>query len=377
MTNAELKQQHTDRVLKAVRYEPSDRTPLSVLGGVLLGKYADPSFLPGDMQVRPEWAMDRIIEGAIKIDADDIFPFQYPVSVIIGTGSRLKVPGKQLPMESYWQVEEVNFMKPEHYDYIIEHGFEDYNKKFIEPGYDPDYFEEVDRFFVLNDMFNKKLEQTSVPPPMGHTCMAEMPFSAGIISMGRGFSNMLVDMRRFPEKVVQVSKIIIEEFARPMLLEQMKANPPMVTAYFGRCDQDAMSFEKFEKYFWPFFEELEDFIASINQDVIYYFHIDGNYTKHAELLKKLRPKHTVLFFDGLADAEKMADTLTKHEICFGGDLHPALLTLGTPDDVYQYCMKLKRLYGPGLILGAGCCFPPDTKIENFEAMKAAAIDSVR
>jgi uroporphyrinogen-III decarboxylase len=157
----------------------------------------------------------------------------------------------------------------------------------------------------------------------------------------------------------------------------MKANPLMVTVFIARCDQDAMSFGAFEKYFWPFYEEFEELITSINKDVIYHFHIDGNYTKHAELFKKLRPKHTALFFDGLSDAEKMADTLTKHEICFWGDVHPALLTLGTPDDVYNYCMKLKRLYGPGLILGAGCCFPPDTKIENLEAMKSAAIDSVR
>jgi hypothetical protein len=40
--------------------------------------------------MRPEWAMDRIIEGAIKIDADEIRPFEYPISIIIGTGSRIK-----------------------------------------------------------------------------------------------------------------------------------------------------------------------------------------------------------------------------------------------------------------------------------------------
>jgi uroporphyrinogen decarboxylase len=375
MTNAKLKQQHIDRILNAVRSEPSDRTALSVHGAVLLGRYADPSFLPGDIQMRPEWAMDRVIEGAIKIDADDIRPFEYPVSIIIGTGSRVKVPGKQLPMESYWQIDEVNFMKSEHYDYILEHGYEDYDKKFIEPGYDPDYFEELDKFFILNDLFFQKLESTSVPAPMTHTCMAEMPFT-GPISMGRGFANMLMDMKRYPEKVVKTSEII-QEYFRPMLLDQMKANPTMVTTFLCRCDQDAMRFETFEKYFWPFYEKLEELITSINQDVIYHFHIDGNYTKHAELFKRLRGKHTVLMFDGMADAEKMADTLTKHEICFYGDLHPSLLTLGTPDEVYKYCMKLKRLYGPGLILGAGCCSPPNTKIENLEAMRAAASDSVR
>jgi uroporphyrinogen decarboxylase len=376
MTNAELKQQHIDRIRKAVRYEPSDRTALAVQGGVLLGKYADPSFTPGDIMVRPEWAMDRMIEGAIKIDADEIRPFEYPYATIMGGGARIKVPGKDLPMESYWQIDEVNFMKAEHYDYIIEHGYADYEKKFIDPCYDPDYPEEVEKFFRLAGVFEEKLEQTSLPPPMMHTCMLEMGFTAGPICMGRGFANFLMDMRRFPEKVVKVSRMI-RDYSLPFFLEQMKGNPMMVTVFMGRTDQDALKFETFEKYFWPFFEETEELITSINKDVFYHFHIDGNYTKHVELFKRLRPKHTVLFFDGLSDAEKMADELTKHEICFCGDLHPALLTLGTPDDVYQYCMKLKRLYGPGLILNAGCCFPPDTKIENLEAMRSAANDSVR
>jgi uroporphyrinogen decarboxylase len=278
-------------------------------------------------------------------------------------------------MDSYWQVDEVNFMKTEHYEYILEHGFADYEKKFIDPGYDPDYYEELDKFFKLSDIYTQKLEPTSVPAPIAHVCMAEMPFT-GIISMGRGFANMLMDMRRFPDKIVKVSEVIEEHF-RPMLLEQMQGSPIMVTTFMDRCDQDALRFEAFEKYFWPFYERLEELIKSLNIDVIYFFHIDGNYTKHAELLARLRPKHTVLMFDGMSDAEKMADTLTKHEICYFGDLHPSLLTLGTPDEVYKYCMKLKRLYGPGLVLAAGCCFPPNTKIENLEAVRAAANDSIR
>jgi uroporphyrinogen-III decarboxylase len=201
-------------------------------------------------------------------------------------------------------------------------------------------------------------------------------FTTGAIAMGRGFSNFLMDLRRRPEKVVKATEIMWQ-YARPFMLEQLKANPVRITTFLCRCDQDALGMAAFEKYIWPFYEMLDELISSINKDIIHHIHIDGNYTKHAELFKRLRPKHTVLMFDGMADAETMADTLTKHEICFYGDLHPALLALGTPDDVYNYCMKLKRLYGQGLILGAGCCFPPNTKIENLEAMRSAANDSVR
>lgn len=50
-----------------------------------------------------------------------------------------------------------------------------------------------------------------------------------------------------------------------------------------------------------------------------------------------------------------------------------MLTLGTPDEVYNYSTKLIKDLGPtGYILGQGCDIPPNSKVENVKAMIAAA-----
>jgi uroporphyrinogen-III decarboxylase len=53
---------------------------------------------------------------------------------------------------------------------------------------------------------------------------------------------------------------------------------------------------------------------------------------------------------------------------------PALLTLGTVDEVKAYCKRLLAEVGPdGFIMAMGCAIPPDAKFENVQAM----VDSVQ
>ena len=46
-----------------------------------------------------------------------------------------------------------------------------------------------------------------------------------------------------------------------------------------------------------------------------------------------------------------------------------------PDNVFAYCTRLIRKLGPqGFILQSGCDIPANAKLENVQAMVAAAID---
>ncbi|MBP1627214.1 MAG: methyltransferase, MtaA/CmuA family [Holophagaceae bacterium] len=57
-----------------------------------------------------------------------------------------------------------------------------------------------------------------------------------------------------------------------------------------------------------------------------------------------------------------------------GDVPPAMLTLGTPEDVHKYSTNLNKELGPeGFILAAGCLVPVNAKPENVKAMIAAAV----
>jgi len=56
--------------------------------------------------------------------------------------------------------------------------------------------------------------------------------------------------------------------------------------------------------------------------------------------------------------------------CLMGDVSPALLSLGTPEQVRAYCTKLIDTAGKGggLILSPGCCAPAHATLENVKAM---------
>jgi uroporphyrinogen-III decarboxylase len=55
-------------------------------------------------------------------------------------------------------------------------------------------------------------------------------------------------------------------------------------------------------------------------------------------------------------------------MCISGDVSAALLSLGTPEDVEEYCRRLidKVGRGGGFILTTGCECPVDAKFENVK-----------
>ena len=81
----------------------------------------------------------------------------------------------------------------------------------------------------------------------------------------------------------------------------------------------------------------------------------------------------MLATDGATDLFRAKKILGGH-MCLMGDVPPAMLTLGTVDDVKAYCDRLLTEVGPdGFIMAMGCALPPNAKFENVKAM----IDSVQ
>ena len=59
-------------------------------------------------------------------------------------------------------------------------------------------------------------------------------------------------------------------------------------------------------------------------------------------------------------------------MCIMGDVPPALLALGTPEEVSAYCKRLIDEIGPeGFILSSGCDTPIDAQYDNVKAMVEA------
>ena len=94
-----------------------------------------------------------------------------------------------------------------------------------------------------------------------------------------------------------------------------------------------------------------------------------------ERFRELPRGRCILALDGENDIFKAREVLGDH-MCIMGDVPASMLFLGTPDKVYAYCTRLIRELGPeGFILQSGCDIPANAKLENVQAMVAAATGS--
>lgn len=363
---------YKERFLKAVHYEMPDRTPFAG-HDTIVGKIGDPSYEQGDNYLRPEWAMDQLIAGAKKLDPDFMPMYEYSAGAnfLMPEGSRFLMPGRDCPRESGPQVVEHNYMTdPALYDFILENGWQAFQEKYVDIHKTAQDEEDMNRMIELSAAFAGKCAEAGLQQYDLYNSMYMINGGNYIINMLRGFANFLKDLRKRPDKVRKVVDML-NDIEVAMFRESIKEMPvEIVYPTIARTDNNALSHAMFEKMIWPEIERYDALAAEA--DAILMIHIDGDYTNDVDLFTRLRPKRTVLQFDGFTDIFAISDQLVKHEICVWGDIPPQMLTMGTPEEVYARCMKLKKHFGPGLILAAGCTFPPNTKIENLLAVKEAS-----
>ena len=104
-------------------------------------------------------------------------------------------------------------------------------------------------------------------------------------------------------------------------------------------------------------------------------HFDSDWTRDLPRLLELPAKKCILSLDSMTDIRKAKEILGDH-MCIMGDVPPALLSSGTPEQVYDHCRALIADIGPtGYILQSGCDIPVDAPLENVKAMADAAEDA--
>jgi uroporphyrinogen-III decarboxylase len=187
----------------------------------------------------------------------------------------------------------------------------------------------------------------------------------------RSMKEFLLDLYRRPDKVQAAM-----DAAAPVMLERtrraLRARRPMAAWVGGwRSASEFLAPRLWERFVFPYLEQLVT--AVVEEGVIAVLHFDANWTRDLERLRELPKAKCVLSLDGKTDIFKAKEVLGDH-MCIMGDVHPSLLSLGTPKTVTEYCKRLLREVGPsGFILSSGCDVPPQAPVENVRAM----VDSVQ
>lgn len=154
----------------------------------------------------------------------------------------------------------------------------------------------------------------------------------------RGFSKIVNDLKRCPEKVTAAADAMV-----PIILKYCLpavANP-IGAAFMPGHMPTFMRTKEFEKYYYPSFSKLIHAAAERGQ--AFYIFCEDNWTRYADYLSEL-PQGTRLLFE-YGDAKLLKEKLGKKHILTG--LYPAvLLDTGTKQQCIDKAKELIDIMAP-------------------------------
>jgi hypothetical protein len=372
------------RVKAAISLEDSDRTPVSLAmdykfpcryKGITQGAY----FRDRSLGAR---AMREVFEelGGWDIVAAGGATTEY--RDLVEAPMIIKVPGKDIGEDEVIQWEEAEVFTEEAYDRIIEVGWIDFMRDFYPRfrGWDPeDYHSRIEA--------RTARELESLKKGQGYWPDRGFPTFGGgdvfpplmMLSCSRSMTRFALDIHRIPDKVQAVMDAMVDDLTK-LAIEGSKMaglqdpwGVPTCALIMERGGAFYFSLKVFERFEFPYLKKIVEGLVA--EGITPILHFDQDWTANMPYLKDLPKGKFFIQLDSKTDIYKTKEILRDHA-CIMGDVPPALLSLGTPDEVAEYCRGLIDVVGAGggLILGVGCGVPIDSKFDNLKAMIDTARD---
>lgn len=376
MNPQEMTKIRDKRIMAALNLEKPDRIPIQITG---LGfyKFIDPKAVLADYFRKPKY-MDELILEAAKLPIIEEMDQAPMVGYLSAAGqeafaamyfAKIKLPGRELPEDALWNIDEQGPMTEEDYDTVIDKGWgymtQELNKRI---SFDPSAIPPPDMDY-LGGLMGKvaALGKTSI----GLTGMLPFP-SFEVLSGARKLPSFFRDLRRMPDKVKAVLDIM-EDQAVEQTVNQLKNGPPCVYGFIGgtRAGCDFISAPVFEKFHFPFYQKVVPAMQQLN--VKSWLHQDSDWSAFLPYFREFDKAQCIWDPDQMTGMAKIKEVLGDR-MCIEGDVPPGLLAVGTPEECYKYARDLVDLMGDtGFIMAAGCSVPPNAKRENIEAVILATL----
>lgn len=172
--------------------------------------------------------------------------------------------------------------------------------------------------------------------------MALAPFDT-VADILRGTRGSSMDMFRQPDKLLAAIDKIVPLTLQSVLENADRFVSPFVFIPMHKGDDNFMSDQQFEKFYWPSFRKL--LLGLIEEGLIPSMVVDGSYNRRLEYIKDL-PKASVVWTFEKTDMALAKKALAGHA-CIAGNVTGSLLYTGTPEDVKKYCRWLIDTCAPG------------------------------
>jgi hypothetical protein len=278
----------------------------------------------------------------------------------------VKIAGRELPDDSLWQMDEQERFHLDDYDRILEMGWSPWLGQ-----YTGTYLREESA--AAQAMMEAGPRWAGEFMKKGYVAFdvanATHPFEQ--LSGARSVKEFMLDLFHRGDKVEAVLAKIMEERREEVRQMVRHVGPYGYQVGSWRSAPEFLSPRLWNRFVWPHLKELIEIVAEEGGTPI--LHFDANWDREIERLKELPAGKCILTTDSKTDVFRAAKMLAGH-MCIMGDVPPAMLTLGTVDQVKTYCKRLLTEIGPsGYIMAPGCTIPMDAKFDNVKAM----VDSVR
>jgi len=363
-TNQELLNERMKRVHQAIALEKPDRTPVVIQTDGFCAKHMGVKM--SDFCANLSYSNQVMLNSAKELGDFEGFDAAFvagPIFPLIFM-TKVKLPGKELPDDALWQLDEKEVMTVEDYDVILNKGW---------GGFMRDYL--INRLGVD---FDALMEQLSKTPQMvknfedaGYMIYSPLVAAAVVelLGGGRSLPKFVRDLYKMPDKVEAVLEVIQKE-NMDLLRQQIRASKSSIVFISpARGASEFFAPKLWERFVWKYLKEAADVI--LDEGAIVNFHMDSNWERDLDYFTAFPKGRCVFETDGATDIYKIKEVLGGR-MCIKGDVGAAKMSIGTPDDVYNYSSKLIKDMGPGFILSTGCSVPANAKVENIKAMIAAA-----
>jgi uroporphyrinogen-III decarboxylase len=192
-----------------------------------------------------------------------------------------------------------------------------------------------------------------------------------ILSLSRTLNQFTIDLYRQPDMMQAVMDAMVDDLIKNVLDDTTATGLKYVFFPLERGSGFFYPLRIFERFGFPYIKKMVDAFAGAG--LISILHFDTDWTLNLPYLKDLPRGKCICELDSRTDIFKAKEILKGH-MCIMGDVPATLLSLGTVEDVVNYCNKLHEVVGRGggFILSTGCECPIDAKFENVEAMLATA-----
>ena len=360
----------TERLWAAIRLEKPDRVPVlptllpepvAALAGLSLAQVAADSNL--------------VVDAFFQIfDRYGGWENPYPAACVPrqlqAVGSyplKMRVPGKDLPDDQPFQIDEQEVMQRTDYATICAVGMERF------------YYD--DYLWRVSDLTPGELPATlaATADSFGRfagecTRRGVQPFFMGYglhpfftLSLMRSMVPFTQDLYYHPE--------LVEPALQRMTADLIAKQIPLIKAsginLWLLTEERASGYfyppAIFERFWWPYTRAIIDVCWA--EGIVTLFHLDQCWDKNIRYFRQLPKGSAVLELDSATNIFAAKNILRGH-LCLRGDVPAALLAIGKPEEVAAYCRRLIDEVGGdgGFILGSGCSVPPNVKADNFRAM---------